>query len=189
MKPIRTLTALLVVLVALPAAAETKIGYVDLQRAGNEVDEGKAVKAQLKKDLEERQKMLDARKAELDRMRDDFQKQLAVLTDEAKKEKATELDQRMMELQNLYQKVQQELLKGEQEKTGPIAEKLSAIVREIAENDGFTMVVAREAVVYGAPALDITNELIRKYNARHPNSGPAASAATTPKAKAAAPKK
>jgi len=37
--------------------------------------------------------------------------------------------------------------------------------------------------VYALPALDLTNELIRKYNARHPSTSAAAPAA------AAAPKK
>ena len=52
--------------------------------------------------------------------------------------------------------------------TRGIFDKMAAIVREIAEADGFTMVFERNdaGLVYAPPSLDLTNELIRKYNAR-----------------------
>jgi outer membrane protein len=61
---------------------------------------------------------------------------------------------------------------------------MAAIVREIAEADGFTMVLEKGAgIVYAPPALDLTNELIRKYNGRYPGGGAKSGAA-----KKAAPK-
>ncbi len=59
---------------ALPAQAraEQKIAYVDMQRALNEIDEGKAAKAALKREFDQKQKMLDDKKAEFDRLRTDF---------------------------------------------------------------------------------------------------------------------
>ena len=56
------LPSLLLALAAVPAAgraADQKIGYVDLQRALNEVEEGKTAKALLQKDFAEKQKTLD----------------------------------------------------------------------------------------------------------------------------------
>jgi len=179
-------TVLGIALLARPVAAvDVKLGYVDLQRALNEVDEGKAAKALLKKDFEEKQKQLDAGKTDFEKARADFDKQQVVMSDQAKRDKASELDRRAMELQATYQKLQQDLMKREQEMTGGIFQKMSDIVREMAEADGITMVLERNAgVVYALPALDLTNELIRKYNARHPPTSAAA-----PAAAAAAPKK
>lgn len=182
-------TVLGIALLARPAAAaDVKLGFVDLQRALNEVDEGKAAKALLKKDFEEKQKQLDAGKNEFEKARADFDKQQVVMSDQAKRDKASELDRRAMELQATYQKLQQDLMKREQEMTGGIFQKMSEIVREMAEADGITMVLERNAgVVYALPALDLTNELIRKYNARHPSTPAAAAAATAPKKDAAKP--
>jgi outer membrane protein len=60
-------------------------------------------------------------------------------------------------------------------------------VREIAEADGVSMVLEKGAgVVYAPPSLDLTNELIRKYNARHPAGGASKKAEPKP---ASAPKK
>jgi outer membrane protein len=164
-------TLLLLALAAGPALAraEQKLGYVDLQRALNEVDEGKAAKALLKKDFDEKQKQLDAKKAEFDKLQADLEKQAVVMSDTAKKEKATELDRRARELQGLFVQLQKDLSDREREATKGIFDRMAIIVREIAEADGFSMVFEKGAgLVYAPPALDLTNELIRKYNARHP---------------------
>jgi outer membrane protein len=81
-----------------------------------------------------------------------------------------------MELQATYMQMQKELSERERETTRGIFEKMNAIVREIAEADGLTAVVQAEALVYAAPSLDITNELVRKYNARHKGGAPTAAA-------------
>jgi outer membrane protein len=170
--PLKTL--LLIALTAGPALAraEQKLGYVDLQRALNEVDEGKAAKAILKKDFDEKQKQLDAKKADFDKLQADFEKQAVVMSDSAKKDKATELDRRARELQGLFVQMQKDLSDRERDATKGIFDRMATIVREIAESDGFTMVFEKGAgLVYAPPSLDLTNELIRKYNARHPAGG------------------
>jgi outer membrane protein len=183
------IAALGLALAAAPAAADVKIGYVDLQRALNEVDDGKAAKALLKRDFDEKQKQLNAKKDEFEKMRTDFEKQSVVMSEQAKRDKSTELDKRAFELQQVYQQLQQELLKREQEMTRGIFDKMSAIVKEIAEGDGFQMIFERNdaGLVYAPPSLDVTNELIRKYNSRYP-AGSGAGAGTAAKPKAAAPK-
>jgi outer membrane protein len=158
-----------------PARAEQKIAYVDLQRALNEVEEGKVAKATLKREFEQKQKLLDDKKGEFDRLRQDLEKQSVVMSDEARKEKQTDLERKGIELQGFFVQLQKELSDREREATRGIFDKMHAIVREIADAEGVAMVLQSEALVYGAPSLDLTNELVRKYNARHKGGGPAVS--------------
>lgn len=188
----RTLLSTLVVaaLAAAPAPgrAEQKIGFVDLQRALNEVDEGKAAKGLLKRDFDEKQKHLDAKKAEFDKLQADLEKQAVVMSDAAKKERAAELERRARELQGLFMQLQKDLSDRERDATKGIYDRMAAIVKEIAEADGFAAVLERGAgVVYAPASLDLTSELIRKYNTRHPAAGAGASAKK--EKGAAAPKK
>ena len=154
---------------ALPAhaRAEGRIAFVDLQRALNSVDEGKLAKESLKREFEQKQKLLDDKKAEFDRMRQDFEKQAVVMSDDARKQKQGELERKGMELQSFFVQLQKELSEREREATRGIFDKMHALVREIAEQEGVSAVVSAEALVYADPALDLTNELVRKYNARH----------------------
>jgi outer membrane protein len=182
-----------VLLHALPArAAETKIGYVDLQRALNEIDEGKAAKARLKTEFEQKQKVLDEKQNEFNRMRGEFEKQAGggLLADGARKERQEELDRRFVDLQSTFSQLQKELSDRERDVTRGIFDKMGVIIRESAEAEGFTMVLEKNdaGILYATGALDLTNELIRKYNARH-KPGAGAPAAAKPAAKPAPDKK
>jgi outer membrane protein len=147
-------------------AADQKLGYVDLQRALEEIDEGKGAKAQLKKDFDEKQKQLDQRTDEVKKLDADFQKQAAVMAPDAKAAKAAELDRKKVEVQQFFMGLQQELAQREREVTRGLFDKMLGVVRELAEAEGFTMVLDRNTVLYAPPSLDVTNELVRKYNAR-----------------------
>ena len=192
MRHLLRLAPLALLLAAGAARAEVKIGYVDLQRAIREVDEGKAATATLKKDFDEKQKQLDGKKAEFERLKGDFEKQSVVMADAVKKEKAGELDRKAMELQQLFMALQKDLSEREGEVMRGIVDKMAGVVREIAEADGFTMVLERQdaGIVYAPASLDLTNELVRKYNARFgagkPGAKPAAKPTPAPAPKPAA---
>jgi len=186
------LAAAALALAAAPAArAELKLGYVDFQRAIKEVEEGKVTGAALKKEADEKQKQLNARMDELRRLQEDFQKQAQILTPEARAAKAAEVERKTMETQEIYVKLQQELSAKEREAMRPLADRLTAVTREIAEADGFTMIFDRESagLVFAPAALDLTNELIRKYNAKFPPGGAKAAKPAAPAPKADAPAK
>ena len=172
------------------AQADSKLAYVDLQRALNEVDEGKSAKANLKREFDQKQKLLDEKKTEFDRLRADLEKQAMVISEEARKQRQGDLERKGMELQGFFVQLQKELSEREREATRGIFDKMHGIVREIAEQEGVAMVVQAEALIYGAPALDVTNELVRKYNARYkPGAAAAGKAAAAAGDKKAVPKK
>jgi outer membrane protein len=162
-------------------AAELKIGYVDLQKAVSEVDEGKAARAQLKREFDEKQKKLDEKEAELKRLQADFEKQSMVLSEAARREKAGELERKFGEAQALLGQLRQELGVRERELMNSLFDKMGQIVKEIAEAEGFTYVLEKNqsGLLYAPSSFDVTNELVRKYNARF--SKKAAAPAAAPK--------
>jgi outer membrane protein len=169
--------ALAVLLHAVPARAEVKVEVVDLQRALNEVDEGRSAKEKLRAEFEQKQRSLDEKKGQFDKLRADLEKQASVLSEQARRERAEELDHRAQELQQTFVQLQQELSVRERDMTRGIFDKMAAIVREIAERDGASVVLDRSTVAYAQESLDITNELVRTYNARHKVAGSAPAAA------------
>lgn len=151
-----------------PRSGDARIGYVDLRRAVSEVEDGKAAKAQLKKDFDQKQKALDDMQTELKKMKEDLDKQAVVMSEEAKREKQGELDRRFMEMQQKAMQMQNELSGREAELMRKIFDKMTQVVRDIAEAEGFTYVFERTdaGLLHAPPANDLTNELVRKYNAR-----------------------
>ncbi len=184
MRKLAAAVALVAALAPAAGRAEQRIGYVDLQRALNEVEEGKAAKALLKRDFDEKQKQLDAKKTEFDKLQADFEKQSTIMSETARKDRGQDLDRRARELQALFMNLQKDLSEREREATRGIFETMHGLVREIADTEGLSMVITGEALVYAQPSLDITNELVRKYNGRFKAGAGAPAAAKKPEAKA-----
>ena len=100
-------------------------------------------------------------------MKEDFDKKSALMKEDAKQKAQQDLQSRLMQLQETYARLQGDLQKKEAEATRGILAKLSNVVQKIAERENFVMVLERSSsVVYGKPALDITNEVIRTYNSQ-----------------------
>ncbi|HXU72995.1 MAG TPA: OmpH family outer membrane protein [Polyangia bacterium] len=152
--------------VARAAHADDKIAFVDLQRALEETKDGQAAKAKLKSDFDQKQKELDAKQDELKKMKEDFDKKSALMKEDAKQKMQQEMGMRLQQLQETYARLQGDLQKKEADATRGILAKLSNVVQKIAEREHFMLVLERSSsVVYGQPSLDITNEVIRTYNA------------------------
>jgi len=148
------------------ARAEAKFGYVDLQRALGEVEEGKAAKARLEAMKEQKQKELDKAQEDLKKEKDVFDKQAATMTEQVRNEKGASLQKKLIELQQTFEKGRAELAQKQNEEIQAIFGKMTPIITAIAQREGFTMVFERNdaGLIYAPPSLDLTNELVRIYN-------------------------
>lgn len=147
-------------------AAGPKIGYVDLQRALSEVSEGKAAKARLKKDFDAKQKTLTDKQESVKKLKDSLEAGAAMMTDDAKRQKAMELQQKMAELQELYMEMQRDLAQKEGEATQKIFKKMEKILRGIATEKGYDLILEKSesSVLFAKDSMDLTNELIKRYD-------------------------
>lgn len=173
-------------LVARSAQAQNmKIGYVDVQRAIQEVEEGKAARTRLKSELDARRAQMAKKQTELEKMKADYDKQSPVLSDEAKKKKQEELQKAFLEAQNSAQEMQEELTGKEQEAMQGISKRMLQIVADVSEREGVTYVLDKAILLHAPAANDLTNEVVRLYNDKHGNA--AAPAGKTPEKKAPSP--
>ena len=147
-------------------AQQLKVGYVNLQRAINEVEEGKKAKARLKRDFKKKQQKLDALQNELKKMKKTFDDKTMMLNEETKRKKAMEFQRKMYELQQTYMKLQGELAKAEAKATKKIFDKMGKIIKQIAKEKKYDLVLERteSAILYARDDMDLTNELIKRYN-------------------------
>ena len=154
-------------------AAELKIGYVNLQQAVSEVDEGKAAREQLKKEFDQKQKMLDEKQNELKKMKEDLDKQMVVMSDDVKREKAMDFERRVNDMQQVYVQMQKDLTDRERELMKGIFDKMESIIKDIAAADGYTFVFEQQnaGLIVAPPSGNMTPEVIRRYNAKYKATG------------------
>src|SRR5882757_8817230 len=171
-------------------AQAMKIGYVDVQRAVQEVEEGKAARSRLQAELQQKRSDLDKKRADLEKMKTDYDKQAPVLSDEAKRQRQEQLQKAFVEAQTAAGQMQEELSGKEQEAMQTISKRLLQVVAELSDRENFTFVLDKTALLYAPAASDITNEVVRRYNERFGTGQAAKKAAAAPPAgKAATPPK
>lgn len=166
----RSLVVILSSLVAFPALADLKVGYVDLQRALLEVSEGQSAKNKLKTEMDKKKLELDSEQAKLTDDKAVLDKQGAMMSEEVRTQKFTEWQKRLYDAMQKAQKVQLELADKERTELKKIFEKMDPIIAAIAQREGLTMVFEKtdSGLVYAPPSLDLTNELVRTYNEKYP---------------------
>src|SRR5262249_8163535 len=160
-------------------AEEVKLGYVDLQRALSETEDGRKAKANLKKIFDQKQKELDEQQDEIKKAAEDLEKKRTLLPADKVHDKEAELQAKVQKVQQAYLRHQQELQTKEQEATSRFFERMNKILGKIALAENFTMILDKTqgGIVFAKPHLDLTNDLIRRYNAGEGAEGGAAAAA------------
>lgn len=155
--------------VAPAEAADPLIGYVSLQRAILEVEEGKRAKANLKKVFEKKQAELTKKESELKAMKDALDAKNPGAQDPATQKQRSEFQAKLMELQQTFVKEQQELQGQEQKELTAITEKMRTVIKEIGNAGGYQVIleIQDSRLLFAKPHLDLTNEVIRKYNLKN----------------------
>lgn len=161
------------------AAAEMKIAVVDTQRAVMETEDGLRAQASLKKHFDKRQRELDEKQTSLQKEREDIEKQKDVLSKQALQARVDKWQKDMAELQTVFVEYNRELQKRQGELTQPIFQKAMGIIRRLATQSGFDVVIDKQAVPYHRSDLDLTDRVITEYN-QTSGTAPAGSGAPAP---------
>lgn len=146
-------------------AADTKFGYVDLQKAIQSTTTGKKAKAELEAEFNKRKKDMEAKQADIKKMNEDLEKKKGVLSDEAMQKKQAEIQEEMMKLQELYGKNQMEIQKKQNELTNPILEKMKNVLDKIAKNDGYSVIFEKneQSVLWIKSEYNLTDKLVQEF--------------------------
>ncbi len=148
------------------AAAEVKIGTVDMQKALQSVDSGKKAKAQLEKEFNAKKKELQGEETSIRKATEEFKKQSLVMSDEARAKKQGELQERIMKFQELTSRSQMEIQQKEKELTQPLINRLKGIIADLAKKGDYSVVLEKSenSVLFSLEKDDLTSEVISNFN-------------------------
>jgi outer membrane protein len=144
-------------------------GNVDLQLAMETVKDGVEAKKTLEKEYKAKQTTLGAMEESIKKLQQKLQKAPKAMSEEAKTKSAQEFDGKMMEYQKLLQQFQGDMQKRQVELTKPILDSMRSIIDEIGKSKGLDFVYEKNqsGIFYAKNAVDITNDVIKRYNEVH----------------------
>ena len=167
-KTISMLAGLIICGLCIPALANVKIGYVDMQKAITETSEGKKAKDRLEKEFKKKQAELKKKEADLQSMSKDLEKKSLALSDDVKLQKQQSLQEEMLKYRELVGKSQMEIQKKERDLTLPIIKKLKDIIDDMAKKQGYTMILEKseQSVLWAKKEADLTDEVVKEFEKR-----------------------
>jgi len=152
---------------ATPARAEMKFAFVDVQRALNECDAGKKAKAEFQGRVTSLEGRLQRQQNEVQALKDEIEKKGMLMTENERQSKQDAYVAKLKNFERDYKDSKDELQAKDNEMTAKIVHDLAQIIRSLGERDGYTMVMEKGSILWGAPGIDITDQVIRNYNATH----------------------
>ena len=141
-------------------AAELKIAYVDLRRAFYEYEKSKAFDQDLTAVTTERTEQRNKMVEDIRKMRDAAE----MLSEEAKTQKQTEIDQNITELNNYDRDTRQELLNKKNDMFKEVIEDIQGIVENIGKENEYDYVLDSRNIMYSKEGFDLTDQVLVELN-------------------------
>jgi outer membrane protein len=148
------------------ASAQLKVAVINVQQAMIDSDELKKISA----DMESKYK---PRQEELQKLQNDMasiqqQLQSNKLTQQAAADLQVQGQRKQREAQRLQDDLQQDFDRDRQDILGKAAKKMQDVVKKLAEEGGYDIIIDISQALYFKPAMDITQQALAAYNKAYP---------------------
>lgn len=166
----KALLATLAFVLSSAAFSAVSVGKIDVQKVLITVNQGVAVRDQLKKSFDEKQKVLKDEEDKIKKLQEDYSKKASVINDKEKSKKEREIQEKIIAIQQKTQSYQKEIQEMEQKLKTPILERVKTVVDEIAKSSDVDLVyeAATAPILYAKSEKDLTDEVIKAYNKKFP---------------------
>ena len=170
-----------------------KVGVLNVFKAVIECAEGKKANEEFQKKYEAKRSELEAKQNEIQTLQQQLQTQSATLSDDAKAALSKSLSVKSTELKRSQEDAEKEFTELRNDIFNRIGSKLAPMVQQYARENDFSMVLdssnQTSQLFYSDPTVDITNEIVKRYDASQASSSISGGTAAPPKPAATAAQK
>jgi outer membrane protein len=176
-----------------PFPTGTKYAFINIQRIAAESAEGKAATNKVQALNQQKVNELNEKNKALQAAQQKFEAGATVMSDQARIQLQKEIERQQVDIQRFTEDAQQDVTTLQTQLQDEFQRRLSPVVQQLASEKGLHLLfsVVDSGLVWADPALDITLEVIEKFDAAAKSSvaAPTAKPAppTPPAAKPAAP--
>jgi len=155
-------------------AAGGKTAFIDSQKVFDMTKLGKKYQGVLREYFDSRKKILDLDADEIQKLRDDYTKQQAILKPEARKEKEDVIGRKISEFEKKRSDFNSELAKKNEELSQEFNEEMKTVLKDLAKKEKASLILNRTislvskgevpAILYGDEDLDLTEKVIAEMD-------------------------
>lgn len=174
---------------ARPFPEGAKFAYIDIQRVAAESAEGKVSTARVQALNQKKVSELNDLNKRLQADQQKLQSQGTMLNEASRAELERAIDRQQKELQRSQQDAQEEVQQLQNDLQGTFQGKLYPIIQQVVSEKGIEILFSQRdsGIVFANPALDVTADVIKRFDAAQavatpaPAPAPAATPAKPPK--------
>lgn len=155
---------LTLVMAASGAAAELKIGILDIQQALLASEEAQQFMASAQTDLKEEQDELTALQQKLRTLQEQMQKDSEVMSPAEQRKRQKEMEDMQIDLRFQANRLQKEVQDRQQELMQQMGPKIEAVIKDLVDSEGYDLILQRGDLVYADPKHSITRTVTEKLN-------------------------
>lgn len=158
--------SMLVMAAALPAAAQTKVAVIDVQRVVAESDPGKEVMQRLKQLTDSKAQRGQVLQQELAALQEQFNKQRFTVSETRQAEMSKEIEDKQIAIRRFQDDAQREVTDAQRRELGGLEERILPIINAVGQERGLTLIFNKfqSGLVYADESTDITDEVIQRFN-------------------------
>lgn len=149
------------------AAAEMKMGVVNVAKIMEESPQAVQASKKLKREFEPREKELIKTNEQLLKMETELKKNAAIMSDRERRKKERELISGRRELKRARDELREDFALRNNEELGKLQRKILEAIDSLAQAEKFDLVLDRQGVYYVRSALDITDKVLVKLRSLH----------------------
>jgi outer membrane protein len=149
-------------------AAQTKVAVISLQRAVLESEEIQKASAAMEAKYKPRQQEIEKVQREMQGIQQQLQAGAGKLTQQAEADLTAQGQRKQRDLQRMGEDLQADVDRERNDVLGASSRKMAEVVKKLAEEKGYDVVVDTTNTIYFKPALDITAEALAAYNKAYP---------------------
>jgi len=180
---------------ALPAAAQTatpKIAVIDVQKLVVESAAGKEAQGRVKKIIDAKQGDSEKLQKELQGLQQRLTDQGPSMTDDKRDQLNKEYQEKGISYKRFQDDAQREVQEAQSKELAELEKRVLPVINAVGKENGYTLIFNKYApgmLVYADDSVDITDEVLRRFNTQVTAPPPPAAAKTPAPARPTAPPK
>jgi outer membrane protein len=158
--------AVMMIAVALPAAAQSKVAVIDVQRVVTESDPGKEVMQKLRVLSDAKAQEGQTLQQELATLQDQFNKQRFTVSEARQAEMSKDIEDKQIAIRRFQDDAQRELQEAQRRELGSLEERILPIINQVGQSEGYTLIFNKfqSGLVYADETVDVTDRVITMFN-------------------------
>ena len=144
-----------------PALAQSKVGFVSLERILREAPAAQRAQKKLEQEFSKRGQDVSKMAEQLKKLQEDMDRNSVTMSESDRQKREREFGELNRDFQRKQREFNEDLAQRRNQELSEVIQRANLAVKQIAEAENLDIVLQNEQVVWANPRIDITDKVIK----------------------------